>query len=410
MKKATLALALAAILCGTMLPSCGGGSGSTANEDPKKDSIPILGFWEEDYIKDSTAVQKNEYFSSMMMRLGMSNSATYKLSTLCDTLFNVRRMRPGKEVDAYYSPDSLHRLEYAVYKHSITHYTIFQCGDSLAIWNLYKPTQTVRRYADIVINTSLWDDMTAAGAPWELIGDIADIFAWTVDFFGLQKGDIFRCIYDVQTCEGTTLGVKQVDYCVYCRGSHQDIAVRLDQNDGGGDKYWTPEGQNVRKAFLKAPLKFTRVSSKFSYARKHPVTGKVRPHTGVDYAAPTGTPVHSIGDGVVISSGWKDDGGGNQIRIKHNGVYQTAYLHLSKIEKGIKPGAHVVQGQTIGYVGSTGRSTGPHLDFRVWKNGTPIDPLKMESPSGKPINPEYLDSLKQLSAQYKSEMEAHCNN
>ena len=152
----------------------------------------------------------------------------------------------------------------------------------------------------------------------------------------------------------------------------------------------------MRKAFLKAPLKFSRISSGFSYHRKHPVHGTVRPHTAVDYAAPTGTPVMSIGDGTVISKGW-GGGGGNTVKIRHNSVYTTAYLHLSRYASGLKVGDRVTQGQVIGYVGMTGTATGPHLDFRVWKNGTPINPLTMESPSAEPLPEAYmprLDSLK----------------
>ncbi|MBO7585019.1 MAG: M23 family metallopeptidase, partial [Bacteroidales bacterium] len=144
------------------------------------------------------------------------------------------------------------------------------------------------------------------------------------------------------------------------------------------------DGESLRKAFLKDPLSYSRISSGFSYARRHPITHQVRAHTGVDYAAPMGTPVMSIGDGVVTSVGY-EGGGGNTVRITHNSVYKTAYLHLSKYGPGIKAGTRVTQGQVIGYVGSTGSSTGPHLDFRVWKNGTPINPVTMDSPPADPV-------------------------
>lgn len=160
----------------------------------------------------------------------------------------------------------------------------------------------------------------------------------------------------------------------------------------------------MRKAFLKAPLKFSRISSGFSYARRHPVTRKVQPHTGVDYAAPKGTPVMSIGDGVVTSM--KNEGaGGNTVRITHNSVYKTAYLHLSKYGPGLKVGQRVRQGQVIGYVGSTGRSTGPHLDFRVWKNGTPINPLKMDSPPAEPLKAEYMPAFENAYADSRARID-----
>jgi murein DD-endopeptidase MepM/ murein hydrolase activator NlpD len=164
-----------------------------------------------------------------------------------------------------------------------------------------------------------------------------------------------------------------------------------DQGDGG-NIYWKADGESLKKAFLKAPLKFTRISSGFSYRRRHPVTGKVRPHTAVDYAAPSGTPVMTIGDGTVLSAGWTN-GGGKTVKIRHNASYTTSYMHLSRFATGIKEGARVHQGQVIGYVGSTGMSTGPHLDFRVWKNGTPINPLTLESPAATPILPENLPAL-----------------
>ena len=160
----------------------------------------------------------------------------------------------------------------------------------------------------------------------------------------------------------------------------------------------------MRKAFLKAPLQYSRVSSGFSYSRKHPVTRKVQPHTGVDYAAPTGTPVMTIGDGVVTSVKY-EGAGGNTVRIRHNSVYTTAYLHLSKYAKGLKAGQRVRQGEVIGYVGSTGRSTGPHLDFRVWKNGSPINPLKMDSPPAEPINESNRPAFEAAAADYRARID-----
>ena len=152
-------------------------------------------------------------------------------------------------------------------------------------------------------------------------------------------------------------------------------------------QYWEADGASLRKQMLKAPLKYSRISSKFTYARKHPIYKVYRPHTGVDYAAPKGTPVHAVADGTVIYKGWAG-GGGNTLKIKHPGSLQTGYMHLSRYAKGIAQGVRVKQGQLIGYVGSTGASTGPHLDYRVWKNGKPIDPLKIPQEPAEPIAPE----------------------
>ena len=162
--------------------------------------------------------------------------------------------------------------------------------------------------------------------------------------------------------------------------------------------YYNEQGETLRRAFLKAPLNYSRISSRFTHARMHPIHRVVRPHTGVDYAAPMGTPVVSIGDGVVIEKGYKG-GGGHTVKIRHNSVYTTAYLHLSKYGPGIQPGSRVSQGQVIGYVGSSGTSTGPHLDFRVWMNGKPINPLTMESPPSAPVdesNRQEFDSIRNI--------------
>lgn len=397
-------LPLLAIVLLCLAPSCRHGSSRESAQDEKNDSIPALGFWIEDYTAIKSEVMPGETFTGMMGRLGLGSSRSYELVQLCPGQFDVRKLRAGNTINAYYSGDSLsRRLEYVVYDNSRVRSTIFSCGDSLGIWTYDKPVTVERRIMDVTITTSLWNDMIASGSSPLLIVELSDIFAWTVNFFGLQEGDRFRAIYNQKVCEGEVVEISGMEFCVFDGGSTQVSAIYLDQGDGG-NKYWNEKGESLRKAFLKAPLKYNRISSRFSYARKHPVTGKVKAHTAVDYAAPAGTPVHSIGDGKVLSAGWSG-GGGNMIRIRHMNGYETAYLHLSKFAKGIKAGATVSQGQLIGYVGSTGVSTGPHLDFRVWKDGKPIDPLKMISPPSEPIRKENLDSLKALYRKYLLELE-----
>ena len=379
-----------------LIVSCGGNKSKNKEPEP----IPPIGFRASDYIHESTKVKSGETFPALMRRIGLSSEDAAVMTSRLDTIFSPRKMKAGAPVDMYFSGDSLNRkLEYAVYHNSKTRLTVFKCADSLYLWNYVRPTEKQTVYSDIVIDSSLWNDVIAAGAPVDIVGELSDIYAWTVNFFGLQKGDRFQTVYTQTVCEGEVLYVDQVDFCRYTRAPKEEVmAIRMDV-DGSSDKYFNQNGDNLRKAFLKAPLNFKRVSSKFSYARKHPVTGKVRPHTGVDYAAPMGTPVMALGDGQVISAGWTTTGGGNVVKIRHNSVYTTGYMHLKGFAKGIKKGAKVKQGQVIGYVGSTGTSTGPHLDFRVWQNGNPIDPLKMKSPAADPLPKQYrpqLDSLCQM--------------
>ena len=224
-----------------------------------------------------------------------------------------------------------------------------------------------------------------------------------MDFFGLQKGDRFRVFYDEKVCEDEVMAVDTVRYAVFSH-SGQDFPMIMYNQGDGGNIWWNDKGESMRKAFLKAPLKYSRISSGFSYARRHPVTRRVQPHTGVDYAAPKGTPVMSIGDGVVTSRKY-EGAGGNTVRIKHNSVYSTAYLHLSGFASGLKVGQRVRQGEVIGYVGSTGRSTGPHLDFRVWKNGSPINPLKMDSPPAEPLKSENKPAFERIRMEYNSRID-----
>lgn len=365
---------------------------ATEPEETVNDTVYPLGFCTDSFRREIGTVAAGATFSGLMGSLGLTGDETYKLLQASDSIFDVRRLRAGNAWQAYYSDSTT--LRYLVYQENRVRSIIFQCRDSVAAWVYDKPVERQEKVADITIHTSLWNDMLDAGASPLIIVELADIYAWTVDFFGLQEGDRFRVLYNQDVCEDEVFRIVDVPYAVFSRGGKEFPAICLDQQDGG-NKYWNDLGESMRKAFLKAPLQFTRISSGFSYHRLHPVHGTVRPHTGVDYAAPTGTPVMSIGDGTVISKGW-GGGGGNTVKIRHNSVYTTAYLHLSRYASGLKVGDRVHQGQVIGYVGMTGTATGPHLDFRVWKNGSPINPLTMESPSGDPIHDEFRPALDSL--------------
>ena len=347
-------------------------------------------------------VKNGQFFSSLLTSLGMSAQEGYNLTQACDGVFDVKNLRVGNSYKAYYDGDGV--LKYIVYDASRTSNIIFGCQPPYEVRKYEKPVTVESRYADVTINSSLWVDMRNAGVSPELIISLSDIYAWTVDFFGLQKGDRFRVLYEEKICDGEVVAVDTVRYATFTRGSEVLPSIMFDQKDGG-NIYWNEKGESMRKAFLKAPLKFSRISSGFSYSRKHPVTRKVQPHTGVDYAAPKGTPVMTIGDGVVTSMKY-EGAGGNTIRIRHNSVYSTAYLHLSGYAKGLKVGQRVRQGQVVGYVGSTGRSTGPHLDFRVWKNGSPINPLKMDSPPAEPLKAEYKEAFEQTQKKYRAQVDS----
>ena len=361
-----------------------------------------LGFCPDSLEMREGKVKSGQFFSNLLGSLGMTQKEAYDLTLACDSVFDVRTLRVDNAYRAYYGSDA--SVKYLVYDRDRASSIVFDCTPPYAAWVYEKPVSVESRYADVTINSSLWIDMRDAGVSPLLILSLSDIYAWTIDFFGLQKGDRFRVLYDEKMCDGEVLAVDTVRYAVFSHGGEDLPMVMYNQRDSG-NIWWNEKGESMRKAFLKAPLQYSRISSGFSYARKHPVTRKVQPHTGVDYAAPKGTPVMSIGDGTVTSVKY-EGAGGNTVRIRHNSVYSTAYLHLSKYASGLKAGQRVRQGEVIGYVGSTGRSTGPHLDFRVWKNGTPINPLKMDSPPAEPIKEETRQAFEAAASKYKARIDS----
>ena len=229
--------------------------------------------------------------------------------------------------------------------------------------------------------------MMDKGADPELAGMLADVYSWTIDFFGIQKNDSFCVYYEEVYADSVRVANGNILASNFITGGSSHYAFRYRYQEKRGE-YFDENGTSLRRAFLKAPLNYSRISSRFSNARVHPITKVVRAHHGVDYAAPAGTPVYSVGDGVVITKGWDSKGGGNYLKIKHNSTYTTEYMHLRGFASGINQGTHVSQGQLIGYVGATGMATGPHLDYRVFKDGTAIDPLRMDLPAVEPIKPE----------------------
>ncbi len=350
-------------------------------------NIPISRFR-----KVEGSIRRGEFFSTLMTRLGASQSDIYALDAKSKGVFDMRQIKVGYHYHAYYAPGEPDTLAYVVYEKDNASYVVFSLRDSLSVQVFEKDITSEIDYVEVEINYSLWQDIIDAGAPALLAISLADIYAWSIDFFGLQKGDSFRAVYEKIVCDGEILDVEKVLYAEFRHGGDAYRSYWFD--NGTGNYYWNEKGESMRKAFLKAPLSYTRISSGFTYSRRHPITRKVRPHTGIDYAAPTGTEVMSIGDGVVVYKGYKR-AEGNMVKIKHNSVYTSAYLHLSRYGKGLNVGDRVRQGQVIGYVGSTGYSTGPHLDFRIWKNGTPINPLKMESPPAEPLAEADMPAFKE---------------
>jgi len=338
-------------------------------------------------VKDK--IRKNQHLSDILLKHGVDYPTIDLLARRSKPVFDVRKIRSGNNYSVLLSDDSLQKANYFVYEISPVDYVVFDLVDSVHAHRGEKEISITVDTTSGVIESSLWNAMVEANADPNLANELSEIYAWTVDFFGIQKGDNFKVVYENLWVEGDRIGIGKVLASTFNHYDKELLAIYFVQ-DSTGD-YFDDEANSLRRTFLKAPLRFRRISSKFSYSRMHPVLKYRRPHLGVDYAADRGTPVVSVGDGLVVRASWDNGGGGRVVKIKHNGTYTTQYMHLSKYGKGIKKGVQVSQGQVIGYVGSSGLSTGPHLDFRFYRNEKPIDPLKVKSPAAQPVDSTNLE-------------------
>ena len=375
--------------------ACGGSSTDNKSnrggdiDNAPKEPVYLYGINTNNYTVANDTVRSGETVGGILNRCGVSAVMVDRLDKAAVEVFPLRKIRADKPYTKFTHTvsDSLGErevLDYLVYHIDAIEYVTFGFhGDSVSVVKGENPMEIVRQRREAVITSSLWGAIMEQNMPYALAAEVEDIYQWTVDFFGIQSGDSFAVVYDEKYVNGQSVGIGRVWGALFKHGGKEYYAIPYAQ-EKGKLRYWEANGESLRKQMLKAPLKYTRISSKFSNARLHPVHKVYRPHHGVDYAAPSGTPVHTVADGTVIFAGW-GGGGGNTIKIKHAGGLQTGYLHLKGFAKGIKVGTKVSQGQLIGYVGSTGTSTGPHLDYRIWKNGTPIDPLKVTQEPAEPI-------------------------
>lgn len=332
-------------------------------------------------------IRRNEFLSQILLKHGVSMQEIDQVVRNYDSIFDVRKVRSGNHYTLFCEQDSAGRARYLVYEHDPTTCYIFSFNDSLNISSYRKEINKVLRYSSGTIETSLWESMLDSGLHYSLAVELSEIFAWTVDFFGLQKGDSYKVIYEELYIDDESLGADKIYGAQFTWAGKTITAIPFIQD--GKETFFDIDGNSLQKAFLKAPLRFSRITSRFSASRLHPILRIRRPHFGVDYAAPVGTPVLAVGDGKVVETRSEGESG-RMVRIVHNSVYSTAYLHLSRYGEGISPGAFVKQGDIIGYVGSSGLSTGPHLDFRFYQNGSPVDPLSVEAPPVEPVSEENL--------------------
>lgn len=355
-------------------------------EEVQPEKILKYGLPIDDYNIDYDTIRPNQTLAEVLYGFGFTSKQIYELTQCPDSIFDARRIRPGQVCALFTGKDSTATPHYLVYEESAKRYVTFELQDCYKATVGIVPAEWRESEVAGTVESSLWEAMTENNASPLLAVQMSHIFGWSIDFFGVQKGDYFRLIYAQEHVEGKPQNNYRIHAASFCASGNLVYAIPFTQD--GEELFYNIDGNSLEGAFLKAPLDFYRITSKFSNSRMHPVLKRRRAHHGVDYAAPVGTPVYAIGSGKVIDKGYQAKGGGNYVKIRHNSTYTTTYMHLSKFAKGLKVGDMVKQKQVIGYVGSTGLSTGPHLDFRVHENGKPINPLTIKSQPKKPVSEE----------------------
>jgi murein DD-endopeptidase MepM/ murein hydrolase activator NlpD len=344
-------------------------------------------------------VRWNQNLSEILSAFNISFQDIHTLAQNAREVYDVRKLKAGSSYAIIHSRDSLKTARQFIFEPSPTEYVVYNLVDTIYAELQQKPIEVRERALAAEINSSLYHSLMDLGASPILVHRMVDVFAWQVDFFRIAKGDKFKLVFEEETVDGEVVGIRNIKgaYFEHWGKSYYAIPFETEQKVD----FFDEEGNSLRKTLLKAPLDFTRISSRFSLRRFHPVQKRYKAHLGTDYAAPTGTPIRTVGDGVVLEAGYHG-GNGNYVKIKHNSNYTTQYLHMSKIARGIRPGVTVKQGQNIGFVGSTGLANGPHLCYRFWKNGRQVDALKVDIPSSGGIDSTQIASFKIVSDSIKS--------
>ena len=331
-------------------------------------------------------IRPGESLGALLLPYGVGYGTLDRITREYADVFNFNRIRADHNYILFCSPDNTRKAQCFIYEISPEQYVKIDLGEKLEVVRENRPVELRERSASgyIAKGSSLSLALDEQGLPPVLANDLSVIYAWTIDFFHLQPGDRFKLIYDERYIDDERVGVGRIKAVHFVHLESDFYALYFEDFEEYGD-YFDERGDNLRRAFLRAPLEFGRISSRYNKNRLHPVLRVRRAHLGTDYAAPTGTPILATADGEIIAMSYTR-GNGNYVKIRHNGTYTTQYLHMSKFNRKLKVGTRVRQGDVIGYVGSTGLATGPHVCYRFWKNGVQVDPLKEDLPKSEPVN------------------------
>lgn len=370
-------------------------------EEPTTDSLTqtvlevkepklLYGMVVDNYEVVEDKIKRNESLGKILESYNVPANIIHQVSQLSRNIFDVRKIAPNKKYTLLCEQDSSKTAKVLVYEPNPIEYIVFRFEDTLWVDVCKRDVVILEKSITGEIKSNLSETIEELGISHELTNKFVDIFGWQVDFARLQKGDKFKLIYEEAQVEGVSVGIKQINAIYFEHSNSPYYAFPFDQ--GEGVDYYDDQGKSLRKALLKYPIEFTRISSRFNLNRFHPVQKRYKPHLGTDFAAPTGTPIRSVGEGIVVEAQYKSNNG-NYVKIRHNGTYTTQYLHMSRIAPNVRAGARVHQGQTIGFVGSTGLASGPHLCYRFWRNGVQVDALRVDLPASEPVKKELMDSF-----------------
>lgn len=378
-------------------------SKSTSNKEPKivEDIQPeeyAYGMRIDTFQVFEATVMPDEFVSQILDRYKVNSQKVHYLAEASSSIYDFKKFKAGNTYKIFTEKNKEDTIaKFLVYEKNPVEYVVYNLEDTEDVRVYEKPIEVKTKTIEGVIEGSLWNTLIDAGADPELAVKLSQVYQWTIDFTRINAGDKFKAYYNELFVDGKYYRTDSIKACSFVHRDKEYFAFYFDQGDEKQAGYYDEKGESLKRAFLKAPVKYSRISSRYTKRRFHPVQKRYKAHLGTDFAAPHGTPIYATGAGKVIAASYTR-GNGNYVKVKHNKTYTTQYLHMSK--RAVSNGKFVQQGEIIGYVGSTGLATGPHVCYRFWKNGVQVDPLALELPSGDPIEDDKLAAFEEVKAKY----------
>jgi murein DD-endopeptidase MepM/ murein hydrolase activator NlpD len=400
---------LAVVLSCCKDPKAPSPAGSNTDSIAKVDQVPAspsqqkFGLPVDSFTVIEKTIERNEFLGNILELYQVDEPTIALLGVKSKGVFDIRNIRAGNQYTVFCTKDSLQKALYFVYQPNAIDYVVYDLRDSVHIYTGKREVTTKQLTASGRIEGSLYETFKKAGADPGLAMKLADIYAWSIDFYSIHDGDWFKVVYEQQYVKDEPVELGTIRSAVFSHDGEPFYAFYFQSDSAQSGEYYDESGKTLRRFFLKAPLKFSHITSHYTMKRFHPVQKRWKAHLGTDYAAHTGTPIIATGSGAVIESEFSRFNG-NYVKIRHNNTYTTQYLHMSR--RAVKRGQHVMQGQVIGYVGSTGLATGPHVCYRFWKNNKQVDPLRQKFPSAEPIPQSVIPVFDKYKQEQQQQLEA----